>query len=240
MYTTKITAQKIIADGTMVFYFQKPAGFQYTAGQYVDLTLSNPLETDADGDRRSFSLSSAAQEPELFIATRMRDTAFKRVLKSMPVGSVVQISEPMGSFTIHNNAEKPAVFLAGGIGITPFYSMVKDAAYRKLPHHITLFYSNKRPEDSAFLQELIDLQKENSNYKLVATMTEMDKSKQSWTGETGFITKEILDKHLKAKETNKAIYYIAGPPAMVAAMRNMLNESGVDTDNIRTEEFSGY
>jgi ferredoxin-NADP reductase len=112
------------------------------------------------------------------------------------------------------------------------------AAKDKLPHRLYLFYANRRPEVTAFLEELLELERENPNYKLIATMNEIEKSAHRWQGETGFITKEMLSKYLN--ELEGPIYYIAGPPAMVTAMQKMLNEAGINDDDIRTESFSGY
>jgi ferredoxin-NADP reductase len=222
----------------MGFYFAKPADFQFKAGQYADLTLINPEETDAEGNIRSLSIASAPEEDYLLFATRMRDTAFKRFLGTAPTDAEVNMEGPMGSFTLHNNSSKPAVFLAGGIGITPFSSIVRHAAKARLPHRLYLFYSNRRPEDAAFMEVLSGLEKQNPNYKFIPSMSEMNKSTQPWNGETGFINQEMLARHLGALQG--PIYYIAGPPAMVAAMRQMLSSAGVDEDDIRTEEFAGY
>jgi ferredoxin-NADP reductase len=101
-----------------------------------------------------------------------------------------------------------------------------------------LFYSNRRPEDAAFLDLLSEATKRNPNFHLIATMTEMDKSHREWKGETGSINKDMLTKHLPSLQGS--IYYLAGPPAMIGAMRSMLIEAGVDEDDIRTEEFFGY
>jgi Na+-transporting NADH:ubiquinone oxidoreductase subunit NqrF len=101
-----------------------------------------------------------------------------------------------------------------------------------------LFYSNRRPEDAAFIDILNELEKQNPNYKFIPSMSEMNKSAQTWTGETGFINQETLSRHLAALQG--PIYYIAGPPAMVTAMLQMLTGAGVDEDDIRTEEFAGY
>jgi ferredoxin-NADP reductase len=150
----------------------------------------------------------------------------------------VKIDSPTGSFTLHKNASKPAVFLAGGIGITPFMSIVRQADHDRLPHKLHLFYSNRRPEDAPFLEDLQKLEKSNSNFHLVCTMTAMSQSKQDWKGETGLIEKEMLSRHLASLQG--PIYYVAGPPAMVAAMREMLVGANVDEDDIRTEDFAGY
>jgi ferredoxin-NADP reductase len=150
----------------------------------------------------------------------------------------VKIEGPTGSLILHRNGSKPAVFLAGGIGITPFRSMAREAAAQKLPHQIYLFYSNRRPEDSAYLNELQELAKQNPRFHLFATMTGMEKSAAAWSGETGMLTMDKLRTHLPA--VNGPIYYVAGPPAMVAAMRQLLIAGGLDEDDLRTEDFAGY
>ncbi|MEK7236600.1 MAG: FAD-dependent oxidoreductase [Nitrospirota bacterium] len=156
--TVKLIRREEVAEGTMAFRFEKPAHFVFTPGQFVDMTLVDPPETDAEGNERAFSIASAPHEDMLMVATRMRDTAFKRVLRSMPLGATVQMEGPFGNFVLHADPVRPAVFLAGGIGITPFRSMVLHAVAQKLPHRLFLFYSNRRPEDAPFLDELQALQ----------------------------------------------------------------------------------
>jgi ferredoxin-NADP reductase len=239
-YKVPLIKREDIAEGTMAFHFAKPPQFQQKAGQSIDMTVLDPPETDAEGNIRAFSIASPPFANDLVIATRMRDTAFKRFLKNAPIGTEVSITGPSGSFTLHKNTAKPAVFLAGGIGITPFVSIARQAAQDKdkLPHQLYLFYSNRRPEDAAFLQELQALPRENQNFHFIPTMTDMARSHREWKGETGVINREMLLKHLPALQG--PIYYIAGPPAMVTALRKMLADAGVDEDDIRTEEFAGY
>jgi ferredoxin-NADP reductase len=233
-----LTKREEIAEGTMAFHFTKPTNFQFRAGQAIDLTLLNPPETDTEGNTRTFSIVSAPSDGDLTIATRMRDTAFKRVLRNAAMGLEVKIEGPSGSFVLPRKADKPVVLLAGGIGITPFLSMIRQATHDKAPHQIYLFYSNRRPEDAAFLDMLAEAARQNPNFHLIATMAEMSKSQREWKGETGFINKEMLTKYLPTLQG--PLYYLAGPPAMVAAMRGMLTDAGVDEDDIRTEEFAGY
>jgi ferredoxin-NADP reductase len=213
-------------------------GFHFKPGQYADFTLVNPPETDAEGNIRSFSIASAPHEVELMFATRMRDTAFKRVLKTMPLGSEITMDGPMGSFTLHSDASRAAVLIAGGIGITPFRSTTLYAGRNRFPHRLLLFYSNRRPEDAAFLQELEDIAKENPKFTFIPTMTEMAKSKQEWTGKTGLLDKRILSDTLE--ELQRPIYYVAGPPGMVSAIAHLLADLGISDDDIRSEEFAGY
>jgi len=237
-YASKLLNRTDVADGTMAFHFEKPPGFLFTPGQSVDLTLLNPPETDSEGNVRTFSIASAPFEDQLMFATRMRDTAFKRSLKKAPLGSVVKMDSAMGSFTLHKNFAKPAVFLAGGIGITPFSSIVRQTDHDRAAHKLYLFYSNRRPEDAPFIEVLQNLEKTNPKFSFIAIMTDVPRSKKTWNGETGRINRDMLSKYLD--DLRGPIYYIAGPPAMVGGMRKMLVESGVDEDDIRTDEFAGY
>jgi ferredoxin-NADP reductase len=237
-YGSKLLSRVEVAEGTMAFHFEKPHGFTFRAGQFADVTLIDPPETDGEGNTRTFSIASPPFEGDLVFTTRMRNTAFKRSLKKVPLATEVQIGEAGGSFTLHKNPAKPAVFLAGGIGITPFFSIVRQADRDRLPHKLYLFYSNRRPEDAAFLEALQSLETTNPNFRLICTMTEMTKSAKEWKGETAPIDKEMLSRHLAILQG--PIYYIAGPPAMVAALRQTLVSAGVEEDDIRAEEFSGY
>lgn len=235
---TRLTARHEVAERTMAFRFEKPAGWAFKAGQSIDLTLLDPPETDAEGNTRAFSIASAPFEENLMIATRLRDTAFKRVLQVVPMGTELKIEGPFGNLLLHNKTERPAVFLTGGIGVTPVRSIVVNAARERLPHCIFVFYSNRRPEDTAFLADLETLQKQNPHFKLIPTMTGMAKSIRPWNGETHLIDKAMLVKYFG--DLSSPIYYVTGPPTMVAAMRKMLSDARVDDDDIRTEEFAGY
>jgi ferredoxin-NADP reductase len=235
---SRLIRREEVAEGTMAFHFEKPSRFAFKAGQSADVTLIDPPDTDAEGNTRTFSIASPPFENDLVFTTRMRDTAFKRSLKNFRLATEVKIGSAVGSFTLHKNPTKPAVFLAGGIGITPFLSIVRQANHDRLPHKLYLFYSNRRPEDAAFLVTLQNLEKTNPNFRLICTMTEMSKSKKDWKGETALIDKELLSKHLAVLQG--PIYYIAGPPTMVAAMRQTLVGAGVEEDDIRAEEFAGF
>ena len=237
-YRPKLLNRVEVAEATMAFHFEKPEGFDFKPGQSADLTLLNPPETDSEGNVRTFSIASAPYEEQLVFATRMRDTAFKRSLKKVPLGTVVKMDSAMGSFTLHKNSAKPAVFVAGGIGITPFSSIVRQADHDRAAHKLYLFYSNYRPEDAPFMDVLQNLEKTNPNFRLIATLTDMARSKKTWNGETGVINQDMLSRYLN--DLRGPIYYIAGPPDMVSGMTKMLVASNVDEDDIRTEEFAGY
>jgi ferredoxin-NADP reductase len=241
-YEAALKGKQQIAEGTYAFTFEKPEGFHFNAGQHVRMTLIDPAETDAEGNSRFFTIACTPQEPDLVFAMRMRDSAFKRVLSRMRPGEKVLIEmlleSPHGSFVLHEDASRPAVFIVGGIGIVPAYSMIKDAIQRDLQHEMFLFYSNRRPEDAPFLAELQDLAEQNSSFELIATITQPEKSTQSWQGETGSIDRAMLEKYVDYLKS--PIYYVAGLPDMVSAMQTVLAEVGVSKDHIRAEEFAGF
>jgi ferredoxin-NADP reductase len=227
-----------IADGTMQFWFDtRGRNLGFRAGQYVDLTLIQPPYTDAEGNRRSFSIvTSPADQQRFAIATRMRPTAFKNSLKEIPLGTPVSVVGPMGAFTLHQDTERPAVFLAGGIGVTPMRSMILRATEQKIPQDVYLFYSNRNKASTAFLSDFEKAVSENSRFKFFPTIT--DAAEPGWQYAVGRIDAAMIRKNLQAVQ--QAIYYISGPPPMVSAMRQVLEDLNVDSGNIKTEEFSGY
>lgn len=237
-YRVRLIARREVAQRTMALFFERPAGYSFKSGQFIDLMLLDPTETDSEGNTRAFTIASAPSEERLMIVTRLRDTAFKRVLMRMPFGTMVKIEGPFGNLALPESAARPLIFLAGGIGITPFRSMLVQAAMHHLPYRLVLFYSNRRPENAPFLHELQDLQRKISRYTFVGTMTQMEKSNCSWTGETGYLDHAMLTRHLEGIES--PLYFLVGPPAMVQAFRTMLETVGVRNTDIRTEEFAGY
>lgn len=231
----KLIRKETIAEGTMAFYFSKPNGFSFRAGQFADFTLISPPETDREGDTRGFSLAGAPFEPDLVVATRMRDTAFKRVLKDLPTGSDVALDAPYGDFTLHKAEATPAVFLIGGIGVTPARSMIAQATHDKTTHRITLLHASRTPADLPFKNDFDQLAKDNPNFTYVATV---DTAPDGWPGEHGFINAEMVKKYVS--NLHEPIYYLCGPESMVGAMWKLLESFDIDEDNIRTEQFTGY
>ena len=238
MHTVKFIRAEIVAEKTMRFFFEKPEGFNYVSGQYAEFAFINPSETDNEGMSRCLSFTSVSSDKELSITTRIRDTAFKRMLVLMKKGKTMNMDGPFGSLTLHKNEKKPAVFVTGGIGITPFVSIVREATEKKLSHALTLFYSNRRLQDAPFLNEFRVLATTNLNFTFIPTMTKMEDSKETWNGERGHINGAMVRKY--CNNLALPVWYIAGPSKMVLAMQNMLVAIGADEDNIRTEEFPRY
>lgn len=225
LYLVKLLSKKEVAEKTTAFFFEKPRGFKFTPGQFIELHLDKNLV-------HAFSIASSPKEKELMIATRMRPTRFKKNLKKLKIGARIKIEDPFGQFVLHKNRKIPAVLLAGGIGITPFRSMIKNSPN----HKITLFYSNRKLKDTAFLDELINLEKQNKRFKLIATMTKA--TKKEWGGPFGHINQKMIKNNLGDWE--KPIYYVVGSSKFVQAMANLLSEMKIKPGQIKTENFSGY
>ncbi len=145
---------------------------------------------------------------------------------------------PVESLTLHHNTARPTVVLSGGIGITPFRSILLQAAKARLRHRIVFFYANRRPEDAPFFDDMRTVEQENPNFTFIPTMGEMDKTSLPWDGETGRIDASMLARHLSGRVA--PIYHITGPPGMMKGMQAVLKSTGVDTDDIRVEGFTGY
>ena len=234
---TLVDRQQIAAD-TMAFWFEPDDGyFEFRAGQHIDVVFAPPRQGSGNDNFRTFSLASSPQENKsMMIAMRMRKTAFKGALQCAALGTKFVVSRPRGSFTLHKDATRPAVFLAGGIGIAPIRSILQDAAQERLEHKLYLFYSNRDADDAAFLEELENLRGQNHNFVFIPTVT--GHRTLAWPYEKGHIHFEMLKRYLPTLKG--PVYYIAGPSGMVTAMTRLLNSSGVSEDDMKTEEFGDY
>lgn len=220
-----------IATGTSAFYFERPADFDFVPGQFVEIVLEAESPSDP---YRSFSIASAPCESHLMIATRNRNSAFKRALCSLPMGSEVPIEGPYGKFGLQPGNGGPHVFIAGGMGITPLRSILTQAAADGGPQKTVLFYANRDITSAAYMQELIDLARASSTFTFIPILT---RASAEWTGECGHVDEMMLSRYL---ETLDATFYVCGPSAMVEGSVAVLADLGVGKDRILSESFEGY
>jgi ferredoxin-NADP reductase len=237
-YEMRLVGRREIARRTMAFSLDtNGATYEFRAGQHADFAFLHPSEGDSSDNSRTFSLaSSPCDKGPLMIAMRMRDTGFKTALQAAPLGTLFKVSQPRGSFTLHKDFTRPAVFLAGGIGITPMHSILNWATQERLLHKLYLFYSNRHAEDAAFLNELEGLARNNPSLALIPTITR--DGRPTWPYEKGPIDRGLLTQYLHALDG--PVYYVAGPSGMVAAMTGLLRSLGVSEDGIKIEEFGDY
>lgn len=235
-FRSRLIRRAAVAERTLAFQFTRPDGFRFVAGQYLDITVINARERDGEGPTRSFSIASGPAEPELLVVMRMRDTAFKRTLAALGPGAEVIIEGPAGDFVLDNR--QPRVFIAGGVGIAPYLSMLREAAVGRSIGNTTLFYSNRRPEDTVFLPELEAMAKSMHGFRCITTMTRMAESIHAWPGETAHVDPAMLARYLPSVAGPR--YYICGLPELIAGVRYELERAGVADRDIMIEMFGGY
>jgi ferredoxin-NADP reductase len=225
-----------VAEDTMAFWFEPEKPLHFKPGQFGDFSLVDPPYTDAEGNTRTFSFANAPESNRVMIATRMRESAFKLSLAALPTGSPVQLKGPMGDFVLHKNPERPAVFLVGGIGITPVRSIVEHASKQLKTHRLFVFYANATRARTAFFDDFRAWSANNANLSFVPTLTV--ESPKEWEFEMGKLDRQMLSRHLS--DLNAPVYYVVGPPAMVAAMKELLDDIGIDELQVKSEDFAGY
>jgi ferredoxin-NADP reductase len=234
----KIKEKREVAKGTLMVVFDLLGEeVEFRPGQYFWVTLLDPPYDDDKGPRRHISVVTSPNERGVLgLCTRLRDSAFKRSLAELPVGTDVDVEPPKGNFLFPEEIDTPYVFIAGGIGITVFRCMLRYyIAEEGLPYRITLVYSNRDRESTPFLDELTQLEQEHPNFRLVITMTE----DPGWDGETQRIDADFLRDHL-TDDLNSFRYLVAGPPEMVEAMVEALQQASVPEERVQAGRFSGY
>jgi glycine betaine catabolism B len=251
--------QKVEGTDIMTFKFTKNGYPEYKAGQFAFFPLDN-VNNDSRGPVRHFSLTSSPTEDVLIISTRIRDTPYKQRLSTIQEGEQVKVSKPQGNFVLHDDYAKPAIFLSGGIGVTPFRSMVKHATDKQLPLRIVMFDSNRNQRNILYKDEFDKWAAQNQNLKIVYTITEEEKGKEqeqhrredgsssatetkgNWNGERGRIDRTMIERHLSKEEISNAIFYICGPPGMINALGEDLlqKQLQIPEGRIKVEEFTGY
>ena len=235
-YSVRLVSKQTVADQTVAFSFEKPEGFVFQAGQYSALTLPRLDFEDKKGATRVMSIASAPSDPELMFAMRVTDSAFKQTLVKMPIGSTITVRDAVGRFTLPEDEGQTIVFLAGGIGITPVRSILREAMRTGRKNPFWLFYSNRAAKDVAFLEECVEIP--GLDYHCVNTLTDEVEILCLWQEEKGYICPPMVTKYIPGFE--KALFYIVGTTGFSGAMEKMLKEElGVASEAIRMDPFTG-
>ncbi len=201
--------------------FEKPNNFNFYAGQYLDITLN----TSDRFKSREFTIASSPTEDFLMITTKKGESEFKKALEKLRARDLVETTHPAGTFTLDETT--PSVFIAGGIGITPFRSIIKYVLDNKLNSPVTLVYSNST-DDFLFKEELDEWSKQLPNLIIHYINT----SKNGRLNKTKLAT--------AAPKNVNNIYYLVGRSSFVDSMEKILLKLGVDETNIRYDRFTGY
>jgi ferredoxin-NADP reductase len=226
-----------VAQGTLLVIFDlQGEQVNFRPGQYFWVELPNRGYDDEKGLRRHISVvTSPTERGVLGLCTRLRDTAFKKTLAELKVGDEVEVEPPKGDWQLPEDTSPHYVFIAGGIGITVFHSMLRYIADTGEPYRVTLVYSNRDRASTPFLDELQEFERTIPDFQLVLTMTQDD----GWEGESRYVSAELLSDYLEG-ELRDYTYLVAGPPALVEAVVGQLSAAGVPEEQVLPDSFSGY
>lgn len=228
---------------TKTFLFElADSQFDYEPGQYITLKLLDDID-DPRGPQRPFTLSSSPTESGIIsITIKTTESLFKQRLEQiaeqqLEPAACLKLRGPLGSFTL--DSQRPAVLIAGGIGITPFRSMLRYLSDRHISLPVTLVYSNTTPDEIAFGNELEEIADGGDWLEIVYTITQNENAYPEWTGQRGRIDAGLLRE--ACKRLQRPIYYVCGPPGMVAGITDILQqELNVAESDLRVEKFAGY
>jgi ferredoxin-NADP reductase len=233
----RIKEKHKVAKGTLMVVFDLLGrDVDFVPGQYFWVELPDRGHEDERGLRRHISIVTSPNERGVLgLATRLRDSAFKRTLAELEVGDEVVVEDPKGDFHLPEDTSKPYVFIAGGIGITVFHSMLHYIAEEGLPYNITLLYSNRDRESTAFFDELQEFEKKIDGLEIVFTMT----ADEGWDGERRRIDTDFVRDHVDGDLASHT-FIVSGPPGMVNGVADALEAEGVPEEQVIRSRFAGY
>ncbi len=239
-FKTKLVKKEEVADYTYLFTFQKPADFNFTAGQFISLELPQLSKNAEGGNARFFSIASAPHQQYIEIVMRHGTSPFKKSVEAMKKDDIAQMIGPYGKFLLPQDIISPIIFIAGGMGIAPFRSMLLEDLYSKINRTFLVFYANQRFEDAAFLNHFCALANSNENFIFIPILTKEEENcpVSDCVNEHGLIDLPMIKRYVPDIKTN--IYYICGPAVFTDAMKSVLLAGGVPLQNLRFERFEGY
>ena len=230
-----------VAKGVTSFTWRTDSPFAWKPGQYLYYTVTLP-EKDPRGNVRHFTISASPTEGEIRLTTKLSDSLYKKTLFELPVGAQINGSGPRGDFVLESEEASPQVFLAGGIGITPFRSFIKFAIDKNFKTPLHLLYSNSTPDEITFKAELDEWASAHPNIQVSYTITKPGESSAPWNGLTGRISSDMIEQALGTRgwALDDTAFWLCGPSAFTEAMEAELAKLKIDLSKIETEQFTGY
>lgn len=232
-FETKFLHSEQEAYDTRSFYFMRPKGFDYEAGQYIRLVLEDAI---GEKDSRYFTLSSAPFEPTLKITVRIKATRYKEALYNLIAGDLVTFYGPIGLFHEATSPTHDYIMLAGGVGVTPFYSMLKQVRHDLTPIRALLLTSYKRENDIVFKDELLEIAGDSGGrIKVWNTLTQPNKKElHQQLGHIQDQWKLVTD---EVRRMEDPIFMLAGSENFIIDIYSYLLELGIMREKIYTERF---
>ena len=237
MYTLTLQRIEDVADGTKLFIFDRPAEYEYKAGQYCAIRLADLVEPDPKGAARSFSFASSPYEGELAFAMRSGESGYKKTFWSLQPGATVEATKAVGFFTEPEENDQPIVFLVGGIGITPARSILRQADHTGGKRDYMLFYVNRFEKDATFHQELRALEQSLPHLRYITVLSRAENPAAPENDERGYITGPMLEKYIS--DIQHRLYYMVGSGEFIDAMESLLAGFGVMKEQCFKDPFTG-
>lgn len=236
--TLKLNKMIQLAPYTGEFVFEKDMPFSFKPGQYLELTLGHN-NADNRGYRRYFTIASSPTEKELLLGVKFYEnpSSFKKALLKMKKDDTIIASQLSGDFILPRNEKRKLVFIAGGIGITPFRSMIKYLIDTKQKRDIVLIYANKTEEDIAY-KDILNSASRNFNLKIIYLINDLKDKTKEWKGKIGYVNNKIIFEEIK--DYKERTFYISGPPSMVSGTEKTIKNLGIKRSHIKTDFFPGF
>ncbi|HEX7974559.1 MAG TPA: hypothetical protein VF498_09140 [Anaerolineales bacterium] len=232
-----LKAKRQIAPNAFEFVFAPDQRMAFAPGQYMEWTLGHE-EPDSRGNRRYFTLASAPTEPNLRLGVRFNDpsSTYKQAMLEMDQGDEIIAGQLSGDFTLPRHPKRPLVFIAGGIGVTPFRSMIKYLLDSHKHRPVTLFYGNRTVKDIVY-KDVFDQAERELGIHTIYIVEDTAGMPSRWRGLVGLISPRIIQTY--APNYRDSIFYISGPIVMVDAVKHMLHNMGIPDSQIKTDFFAG-
>ncbi len=223
-----------VAEDTFELVLEPAGTLAFRAGQYCRVRLPELRYADRKASRKFSLVNAPHDERRVVIATRTGRTGYKRSLLELEPGAEVEIEKVKGKLVLPTKPPRPVVMVAGGIGVVPFVSMLRDLEHHGTLRDVTLLYFNRTTRSAAYLGELQAMAERHPGLRLLPVMTR----EPGWEGETERLSEALFDRILLDVAAHD--YYVVGTPLMVEAAVDVLRASGVPKDQIQDEDFSGY
>jgi ferredoxin-NADP reductase len=233
----RLKDRRLEAAEVMSFVFDLAGQtYEYLPGQYAVYELDELSFPDDRGKKRHFTISSSPSEKGIIMfTTRLRGSGFKETLRHAPLGYELTVSSARGSFVLPAGEARRHVFIAGGIGITPYRSILRYAADTQTPLQVRMLYFNRLPSHIVFGRELEEIARRIPTFSLVCVVDGPD---EDWKGERGELSESMIRRYVP--ELDQALFWLSGPPQAVGAFRKVLEQTGIREEAIRLENFMGY
>lgn len=237
----KLVDKKSTEASTTSFWFKPDEDLEFKPGQFLHYTIPNPNPDDR-GEKRFFSIASPPYEDLIRLTTKFSPdgSTFKKDLQKLQVGESIEASIPKGSFSL-DDTKKEYVFIAGGIGITPFRSILLDLDHRKKPLNISLLYANKT-QDAIFKEELEKLAQRHPEFRIFYIISDEKIKEEKLAGNITFIHGRVDEAMIRklVPDLQKPMYYISGPESMVENLEQIVWDMGIPKEQIKRDYYPGY